>query len=41
MLAEVTLHPSTGQIGLRARPGHAEAAQAAGHTVRRFAETLT
>jgi hypothetical protein len=41
MLAEVTLDPSTGQIGVRARPGCGEAAQAAGDTVRRFAETLT
>jgi hypothetical protein len=41
MLAEVTLHPATGLIGLRACPGHTEAAQAAGDAVRRFADTLT
>jgi hypothetical protein len=40
MLAEVTLHPTTGLIGLRARSGHAEAAQAAGDAVRRFADSL-
>ncbi|OBI74861.1 hypothetical protein [Mycobacterium sp. E740] len=40
MLAEATLAPATGSIGLRARPGHAEAAQAAGDVVRRFAATL-
>jgi hypothetical protein len=40
MLAEVTLAPATGLIGLRARPGHAEAAQAAGDAVRRFADSL-
>jgi len=40
LLAEVTLYPTTGLIGLRARPGHAEAAQAAGDAVRRFADTL-
>jgi hypothetical protein len=41
MLAEVTLAPATGVIGLRARPGHAAAAQAAADAVRRFAESLT
>jgi hypothetical protein len=40
LLAEVTLSPHTGMIGLRARPGHAEAAQAGGDAVRRFAESL-
>ncbi|OBF30324.1 hypothetical protein A5724_24250 [Mycobacterium sp. ACS1612] len=40
LLAEVTLDPATGGIGLPARPGHAEAAQAAGDAVRRFAESL-
>ena len=40
LLAEVTLDPATGMIGLRARPGHAEAAQGAADTVRRFADTL-
>lgn len=40
LLAEVTLSPATGQIGLRARPGHADAAQAAGDSVRRFADSL-
>jgi hypothetical protein len=40
LLAEVTLDPATGLIGLRARPGHAEAAQAAGDAVRRFADSL-
>jgi len=39
LLAEVTLQPETGLIGLRARPGHAEAAQAAGDAVRRFADS--
>jgi hypothetical protein len=40
MLAEVTLDPATKQIGLRERPGRAEAAQAAGDAVRRFADSL-
>jgi hypothetical protein len=40
LLAEVTLDPTTRLIGLRARPGHAEAAQAAADTVRRFADSL-
>ncbi|WP_041311417.1 hypothetical protein [Mycobacterium sp. JS623] len=40
LLAEVTLQPATGLIGLRPRPGHAEAAEAAGDAVRRFAESL-
>lgn len=40
LLAEVTLSPTTGAIDLRARPGHAEAAQAAGDAVRRFADSL-
>ena len=40
LLAEVTLDPTTRLIGLRERPGHAEAAQAAGDAVRRFADTL-
>jgi len=40
LLAEVTLNPTTGNIGLRARPGHADAAQAAGDAVRRFAGSL-
>lgn len=40
LLAEVTLLPATGQIDLRARPGHAEAAAAAGDAVRRFADSL-
>lgn len=40
LLAEVTLSPATGQIGLRARSGHADAAQAAGDAVRRFADSL-
>ncbi len=40
LLAEVTLHPTTGLIGLRARPGYAEAAQSAGEAVRRFADSL-
>ncbi|MGX9790250.1 hypothetical protein [Mycobacterium sp. MMS18-G62] len=41
MLAEVTLYPASGQIRLRACPGHDAAAQAAGDAVRRFADTLT
>lgn len=40
MLAEVTLSPATGHIGLRAREGHGRAAQAAGAAVRRFADSL-
>jgi hypothetical protein len=40
LLAEVTLSPATGLIGMRARPGHAEAAQAAADAVRRFADTV-
>jgi hypothetical protein len=40
LLAEVTLYPTTGLIEFRARPGHAEAAQAAGDAVRRFADAL-
>jgi hypothetical protein len=40
LLAEVTLDPTTGVVGLRARPGHAEAAEAAGGAVRRFADSL-
>jgi hypothetical protein len=40
LLAEVTLDPATGMIGLRARPGHAEAAQGAADAVRRFADSL-
>jgi hypothetical protein len=40
LLAEVTLSPATGAIDLRARPGHTEAAQAAGDAVRRFADSL-
>jgi hypothetical protein len=40
MLAEVTLDPATKQIGLRERPGHADAAQAAADAVRRFADSL-
>jgi hypothetical protein len=40
MLAEVTFSPETGMIRLRARPGYAEAAQAAGDAVRRFADSL-
>ena len=40
LLAEVTLDPTTGKINLRARPGHAEAAHAAGDAVRRFADSL-
>jgi hypothetical protein len=40
LLAEVTLSPANGQIGLRARPGHAEAAQAAADAVRHFADTV-
>jgi hypothetical protein len=40
LLAEVVLYPTTGTIGLRARPGHADAAQAAGDAVRRFAMAM-
>lgn len=40
LLAEVTLATDTGLIGLRARPGYAAAAQAAGDVVRRFADSL-
>lgn len=38
MLAEVTLDPAGGVTGLRARPGHADAAETAADTVRRFAD---
>jgi hypothetical protein len=40
LLAEVTLSPATGLIGLRARPGHGEAGQAAADAVRRFADAI-
>lgn len=40
MLAEVTLAVPSGIIGMRARRGHAEAAQAAADAVRRFADGL-
>jgi hypothetical protein len=40
LLAEVALDPSTGLVDVRARPGHAEAAHAAGEAVRRFAASL-
>ena len=40
LLAEVTLDPTSGIVGLRARPGHAEAAEVAGDAVRRFADSL-
>ena len=40
LLAEVTLDPTTGETNLRARPGHADAAQTAADTVRRFAQSL-
>jgi hypothetical protein len=40
LLALVTLDPATGNIGLRARPGHADAAQTAADSVRRFADSL-
>lgn len=40
LLAEVTLSPVTGTIGVRARPGHAQAAHAAQGAVRRFADSL-
>jgi hypothetical protein len=38
LLAEVSLNLKSGAIFLRARPGHAEAAQTAGDAVCRFAE---
>jgi hypothetical protein len=38
LLAEVTLSPSTGSIGSRARSGRAEAARTAAETVRRYAQ---
>ncbi len=41
LVAEATLTPSTGTIGIRARPGHDGAAQAAAAAVRRFAAALT
>jgi hypothetical protein len=40
LLAEVTLSPKTRLVGLRARPGHADAAEAAAAAVRRFADSL-
>ncbi len=38
LLAEVTLTPSTGAVGMQARQGHADAAESAADIVRRFAE---
>jgi hypothetical protein len=40
LLAEVTLDPETGEIATRARAGHAQAANAAAESVRRFAVAL-
>ena len=40
LLAEVTLHPDTGEIAARARAGQAEAAAAATESVHRFAAEL-
>lgn len=40
LLAEVTLHPDTGEIATRARGGQGEAASAAADSVRRFAAEL-
>jgi hypothetical protein len=40
LLAEVTLHPDTGEIATRARSGQAEAAAAAAESVQLFAAEL-
>lgn len=40
LFAEVSLTPGTGDIGMRARPGHAVAAHTAAEAVRRFADSL-
>lgn len=40
MLAEVGLDPSSGDISLRSRPGHAEAARISADAVRRFADAM-
>lgn len=38
VVAEVTLSPPTGLIGLKAQPGYEDAAQTAADAVRRFAD---
>ncbi len=40
LLAEITLDPAGGDVELRARPGHAQAAQAGAEAVRRFAHAI-
>ena len=40
LLAEVTLDPDSGNIGLQARRGHAQAAQTGADAVRRFADAM-
>ena len=40
LLAEVTLDPASGNIGLQARRGHAQAAQTGADAVRRFADAM-
>ena len=40
LLAEVTLEPSTGTIGTRARPGHEQAARTGAEAVQRFADAV-
>ena len=40
LLAEVTLDPTTGEIGTRARDGHSGAAVAAAESVRRFGAAI-
>ncbi|OBB01793.1 hypothetical protein A5662_12965 [Mycobacteriaceae bacterium 1482268.1] len=39
VVAEVSLDPRSGEIGVREQPGYAEAAQTAADAVRRFADT--
>lgn len=40
LLAEVTLDPSTGVVGTRARPGHEQAARTGAEAVQRFAHAM-
>jgi hypothetical protein len=40
LIAEVTLDPATREVGVRQRPGHADAAQAGADAVGRFADSL-
>lgn len=40
LLAEITLDPASGAVGVRARPGHTQAAQTSTDAVRRFARAM-